>query len=378
MNQRERWIATLKHQKTDKVIFYPSGAGRAVLANWRTQGLPDGVDWFEYMKKQIGLEYETNATTVQPEVKFGMIPSFEVKILGKQNGALLVQDSIGTICEIAAEHEAHIAAGKGIPDYIGQKYVRHPVQNLEDWERMKARYNPDEPSRFPADFEERCRRMALAQRTGIVGVGWSGVFWQLRDWLGFENLCIALSEEPEFIQEMVQFYGDFICAVLEKTVAKVQLDWVQISEDMAYKGKAMISPAMIRQFILPIWKRWTGILSASGCPLIDVDSDGYIAELIPLWIEAGINVNHPMEVAAGNDIRVYHRQFGSKMGYLGGIDKRAIVAGGAALRREMERVAPAVRAGGYIPSCDHGIPPEVTWPNAIEYCRQLARLTGWL
>ena len=381
MNQRERFIASLKHQKTDHVLFNPGSPGPAVLANWHTQGFPEsvnGAEWYAYMKKQLGLEFEHDWMKVQPGVNFEMIPSFAVKIIEKKNGILVVQNSIGTICEIAAEHEAYITAGKGIPDYIGQKYVRHPVRNREDWERMKTRYNPDDPSRFPVDFEERCRKMDVSQRTTIVASGMPGMFWTLRDWLGFENLCIALSEEPAFIHEMVRFYSDFCSAVLEKTVQKVQLDWFVFAEDMAYKGHSMISPSMIREFIMPAWKRWADILSSSGCPLINVDSDGYVAELIPLWIEAGINSNNPVEVAAGNDLVAYRKQFGTQMGYIGGVDKRAIVAGGETLRREMKRVAPAVRAGGYIPMCDHGFPPELTWPNALEYCRQLAELTGWL
>jgi len=54
-----------------------------------------------------------------------------------------------------------------------------------------------------------------------------------------------------------------------------------------------------------------------------------------------------------------------------------MAAGGAALRDEMQRLRPVVEAGGYIPSCDHGIPHDVSWPNYLDYCRQLGELTGW-
>ena len=52
--------------------------------------------------------------------------------------------------------------------------------------------------------------------------------------------------------------------------------------------------------------------------------------------------------------------------------------GGEALRREFERIAPVIREGGFIPSCDHGIPADVSWSNFLDYTRQLAILTGWL
>ena len=110
-----------------------------------------------------------------------------------------------------------------------------------------------------------------------------------------------------------------------------------------------------------------------------MDSDGYVAELIPIWIEAGINCSDPVEVAAGNDIVEYRRRFGKRMAYTGGVDKRAIAKGGEAMRAEVMRVAPPLLAeGGFIPGCDHGVPPDISWPNFVEYTRLLAELTGWL
>ena len=116
----------------------------------------------------------------------------------------------------------------------------------------------------------------------------------------------------------------------------------------------------------------------AGCQIYAVDSDGYVGELIPLWIEAGFQVNDPLEVAAGNDLPEFRNTYGERMAYRGGIDKRAMARGGEAIRREIDRLMPVIRAGGYIPSCDHAIPPDVSWPNMVEYSRLLARATGWL
>ena len=74
---------------------------------------------------------------------------------------------------------------------------------------------------------------------------------------------------------------------------------------------SMISPAMARRFLLPCWKQWCDQARAAGVPVMDMDSDGFIGELIPLWIEAGFNVCDPIEVAAGNDINQFRRAFGT-------------------------------------------------------------------
>ncbi len=110
-----------------------------------------------------------------------------------------------------------------------------------------------------------------------------------------------------------------------------------------------------------------------------MDSDGYIAELIPLWIEGGFNHTWPIEVAAGNDVVAYRRRYGRQIAFGGGIDKRALAAGGEAMRAEILRVAPPLLAeGGYTPGCDHGVPSDVSWQTYVEYTRLLAQLTGWL
>jgi uroporphyrinogen decarboxylase len=213
----------------------------------------------------------------------------------------------------------------------------------------------------------------------VLQISINGPFWQLREWLGFEGLCTLLVDDPDFAQELIDFWADFVLQTLEPILERVELDGVMISEDMAYKAHSMISPAMARRFLLPTYKKWVQAIKASGCPIINMDSDGYIAELIPLWIEAGINVCNPIEVAAGNDIVAYRRQFGRQMAYAGGIDKRALAAGGETMRAEVMRVVPPLlEGGGFIPGCDHGVPPDISWPNFVEYTRLLARLTGWL
>ncbi len=65
------------------------------------------------------------------------------------------------------------------------------------------------------------------------------------------------------------------------------------------------------------------------------------------------------------------------MAYSGGVDKRAMAKGGQVIRDEIARIEPVVRDGGFIPGCDHGIPSDVSWPQMLEYCELLARITGW-
>jgi hypothetical protein len=102
-----------------------------------------------------------------------------------------------------------------------------------------------------------------------------------------------------------------------------------------------------------------------------------VLELIPIWLEAGVNACNPIEVAAGNDLVDFRRKFGRNMAYRGGVDKRAMAKGGKAIEAEIRRLEPVIRDGGYIPGCDHGIPPDVSWPNFVHYVKLLAAAVGW-
>jgi len=324
----------------------------------------------------LGIPYGPPAQPrVDPGADFKMIPTFEEKVLEHRDGHYIVQDWMGAITEISDQYDyTYIRAAK---DFVTRKWHCFPVQTRRDWEeRIKWRYDPRHPERFPADFEARC--VALRERDYALRLTVNGPFWQLREWCGLENLCLLLVDDPGFAQEMVDFWADFVLQTLEPILKQVEMDFVQVAEDMAYKMHSMISPAMTRRFLLPVWKRWVNAIKASGCPIISMDSDGYMAELMPLWIEAGFNCCFPVEVAAGNDIVAYRREYGRRMAYLGGLDKRALAAGGETMRAEVLRVVPPLlKEGGFIPGCDHGVPSDVSWPDFVDYARFLAELTGW-
>jgi uroporphyrinogen decarboxylase len=209
-------------------------------------------------------------------------------------------------------------------------------------------------------------------------VSFAGPFWQMREWCGFEGLCMMMIDAPDMVAEMAEFYTNFVSEMLRRVFEQIVPDVIHISEDMAYKEKAMISPQMTRRFCTPSWVSWTEQAKSTGVPIIDMDSDGFIGELIPIWIEAGINVCDPIEVAAGNNINEFRGRFGRGIAYRMGIDKRAMAAGGQVIRDELNRIEPVVKDGGFIPGCDHGVPSDVSWGNFVDYARLLAEMTGWL
>ena len=376
MTPRERYRQTLLFGHPDKIPLQPGGPRESTLAAWRQQGLPEGVNYQQALLETLGIQPERTQPGVDLGVSFRMIPQFEEKVLEHRDGHYVVRDWMGAITEISDQFDyTYIRAAK---DFVTRKWHKFPVASRQDWEEnMKWRYVPDDPQRLPADLAERGAR--LQNRDYVAGLHFNGPFWQLREWLGFENLCLLMAEDPSFVEELAGFWTDFVSRTLERVLEHFSPDYAMISEDMAYKMHSMISPAMTRHFLGPSYQRWVPQLKAGGCPLVCVDSDGHVGELIPLWIEYGIHCTVPLEVAAGNDLVEYRQRWGRQMAFMGGLDKRALALGGAAMEAEVMRVVPPLlREGGFIPACDHGVPPDISWPNYVAYSRRLAQLTGWL
>ena len=375
MTDRQRRLETLLFGAPDRPPLEPGDGRRSTLAAWHAQGLPRHVeDVNEYAYRQAGGTLPWPRGGPVFHVNERMIPQFEEKVIERKQNTQIVQDWKGNICEIGNEYGVEYL--RDAIDFVTRRWIKCPVESRSDWEEMKRRYDPDDPSRFPNGAHQLGRK--LADRDWFLEIAFSGPFWQLREWVGFERLCTLFYDDPDLVRDMVAFWQRHIARLLEKSFRFVVPDAIHLSEDMAFKEHSMISPEMAREFLLPAYAQWGEIIRGAGCPIYAMDSDGFMGQLIPVWTEAGVNVCDPVEIAAGNDLGEFRRAFGRRMAYRGGVDKRAIAKGGRAIESEIERLGPVIQDGGYIPGCDHGVPADVPWPNYVHYVKLLAASVGWL
>ena len=105
-------------------------------------------------------------------------------------------------------------------------------------------------------------------------------------------------------------------------------------------------------------------------------TDGKIQTIMDLYGSIGVDYFSPFEVASGCDVVKLGQQYPDVL-IGGGIDKRMIALGGDDIKRHLDYIMPAMRRrGGYLPTCDHGVPEEVSFENYLlyrklmkEYCR---------
>jgi hypothetical protein len=98
-----------------------------------------------------------------------------------------------------------------------------------------------------------------------------------------------------------------------------------------------------------------------------VDTDGFSDMAIPLYRELGLTYLSPFEVASGCDVVRTGIEY-PDLCISGGFDKRILAQNVDAIDREIDRIMPTMKKrGGYFPTCDHGVPEEVSFENYMHY-----------
>jgi len=198
----------------------------------------------------------------------------------------------------------------------------------------------------------------------------------VRELMGPERALLAFHDDPLMVHDMMEWNSVFAAAVLERVLDDAPISTVMFWEDMCYRSGPLISPKMFREFMLPRYRRITDAARRRGVDVIMVDSDGNVEELIPLWLEAGVNGVYPMEVAAGMDVVDLRRRYGKDLLMTGGIDKRVLARDRRAIDAELAARLPVAERGGYIPTLDHAIPHDVPYANFAYYWQRKKELLG--
>lgn len=359
MNDRERYLATVLGKPRDRAPFYLSwGPWRTTWERWEREGKP-----VEILDHRAFFDPDVPPQVL--DVDCGPCPELTRGPLEEDAETFTHYDSWG----ILRRDYKH---GESMSEFLS-----FPVKDRSSWKTYRDRYlDPHDPRRLAGKWREQGRAwMELGYPIQLGGFPDAGVFGPYRWLMGDEEGLAALCTMPDLAHEIMDHITTLYLTTWEQVVKTVRVDVIHLWEDMCYVAGPLISPRMWEEFLGPNYRRIRAFADAHNIPVISVDTDGQPDRIVPPMIRSGVNLLFPLEVAAGCDIIDYQRRYPA-LAFSGGIDKRALAIDHSAIDRELERIAPAIQNGKYIPELDHLIPDDVSWDNYLYFAKRLKEIVG--
>ena len=356
MNQRDRYIKCLTFQQVDRIPNMELGVWPETIERWHNEGLAWWVTDLFQLSDHFGMDKSFNCDWMH--INNCVWPKQELHPVEDGGDWEILEDDIGTRLRRGKKNAS-------IPEFL-----RFPVSCASDFDKLAPNLDPTTPDRYEPDYDHDvfCRTV----RGEVRGINFYGLFGFPRDLMGLEGYCVAIYDDPELVERILDGRIDMAKRLYERAFKNQDIDYVQIWEDMAYKTASLVSPAFIEGHMVERYKEITDIFRGGGVRLIMMDCDGNLDQIVPFLKRSGINGIYPCEIAAGSDPCRLRGMF-PDVSLLGGVDKRALsFEGKEGVKSEMRRLQPLIRDGAFIPMIDHFIPPDISY-ETFRYYMELKR-----
>ncbi|MDR3552079.1 MAG: uroporphyrinogen decarboxylase family protein [Clostridia bacterium] len=411
MNSRERVIETLNHRQTDRVAIdlgatNATGISAVVYAKLRRLLGLEATDTviFDVMQQLAEVEPDVLSKLGGDVVMLrrlsptlGMPVRRYIKGRGMDGSAVLYPDTYHPVVQENGDMELYKVTDDydevhpyrlDVPreEYEKGKMVArcpkgfnafarmyHPLSQVETIEELDRYAFPEMREEETAFLTQEAKRLYETTDKAICGVFGGNIFEMGQLYWGYETYFMNIGAEKEFTMNFLERRADAFMRDLKKYLDAVgsYIQIINFYDDLGTQNSLLISPAMYREMIKPFHKRMYGYVR-EHYPNIKVllHSCGAIYDLIPDFIEAGVQALNPVQITAeGMDPARLKKNFGSDVAFWGGgVDTQFTLNSGSiqqvtAMVREMIRIlAPG---GGYVFSQVHNIESCVPAENVL-------------
>jgi len=322
------------------------------LAEWGRGGLPPDAD------PDVFFDWDIRMMHVDASMRR------EQKVLQADDDFIVFQDRAGyTVRKMVGKSRA-------------LEWLDHATKDKAAWKRLKPGFgfDPNDAARVDAKsyfahmeayptWDEAKRLFDGLRATGkAIAFGVYGPWeatWRHR---GYSTLMMDLAMAPAWVCEMAETQVELVIACLRHCIdLDMRPDALFLIDDLASTRALLFSPDMWRGVYKPLYARYGSFLHDNGI-WFWLHSCGNCIDLIPDFIDCGLDVLQPLQAAAGLDVRTLKRQYGDDLTLWGNIDVRTLSGTPAECEAEVrDKLTVAKQGGGYMYHSDHSIPPEVSF-----------------
>jgi uroporphyrinogen decarboxylase len=232
------------------------------------------------------------------------------------------------------------------------------IRDLEDFQRFpwpaaeELDYTPLEE--IPAFLPEAVKVIVQPGR----------LFQGVWAFMGFEEFCLALTDQPRLVERMFHQLGSLQLGLVQIALQHDCVGAVWLGDDLAHNAGLMIAPQQYRRLLYPWYRRMAEACSTKNVLFI-FHSDGKIDDALEDLIDCGVQAVHPLEPQS-MDIAAVKQRYGDKVAVVGNIDLTYTLTRGTA-REVEEAVKNKIRilapGGGYCLGSENSIPDYVPFDN---------------
>jgi uroporphyrinogen decarboxylase len=355
------------------------GIWASTRERWVREGMPAELDDMGKMWAHFGLDPHLWS---QPDAELLAYPRFEKRTVAETEDKVTYVNENGITCT-----DFKTDSYKSMPHFEA-----YPISDRRSWEAYRERLAWT-PERVGEGWER--QKAGWEGRTAplIVALNYAAsLYGTLRNLCGVERLSYLFYDDPALVEEMMDTLLALFLPLCDRLFGEASPpapspgrgggseggfipDAVCMWEDMAYKTGSLLSVRHVREMMLPRYKVMTAKLMEKRIPFIFLDSDGYIDQLLPIWLEGGVEGLVPMEANAGMDVALYREKY-PRLLMMGGVDKRALHFGRAAIDHEIDKIRRVIATGGLVPFFDHGLPHDASYENFLYFVEKLHEVTG--
>ncbi len=326
MNDRERFIKTLKFEKADRVPYFEQYIRDDTIKRWRREGLPRGVDVEEYF---------------------------------------------------------HLDHREVLPLRLSFRELKsrfdYPIENENDLNRFRKFLNDALRNAYPRNWKKLVEKYRARDYPVGVGAWESGMlqFLGVIDSPTFEGACFLMCDNPELVNDIIDAAADYLMRGIERALREVDIDFAYFTEPIAGSNGPVASPAMFREFVIPRYKKVMALLREHRIEIVIMRSFGNIDALLPDIVDVGVTALWMTDTIPSNmDYLTIRRRYGKKLALIGGIDSNVLTLDEGSIRREIySKAPPLLETGGYIPTIDNRARSHIPFKNFACYRKLIEEIS---